>query len=80
MFDLNDQFIQLQVEKRVDRFDLIKTDVDKVIRALNDDNLKDWSKISYTEKEILDLASMPDIPYKLINNSWIRTDLVGNME
>jgi hypothetical protein len=33
--------------------------------------------IKYTEKEILDLATMPDIPYQLIGNSWVREDLIN---
>ena len=79
MFDANDQFLHVQIENGIDRFDVIETNVNKVINDLNKNPSKDWSQIRYTEKEILDLASMPDIPYQLLENSWVRTDLINNI-
>ncbi len=72
MFKLNDQFLRLHIERGIDRFDVINTNVAKVIDDFNVDPPKEWEEILYREKEILDLASMPDIPYELKGNSWTR--------
>jgi hypothetical protein len=80
MFELNDQFIQVQISKSVNRFDVIKTDVDEVINSFNNEPPKDWKRIKYTQKEVLSLASLPDIPYQLVDNSWVRLDLIKRME
>ena len=74
MFELNDQFLQVQVSNGIDRFDVIQTDVQKVINDLNKNPPKAWMDIKYTQKEVLDLASAPDLPYRLVNNSWVRID------
>ncbi len=79
MFRANDQFLRVQIENRIDRFDVVNTNVNKVINDFNSSTPTDWTKIKYTEKEILDLASMPNIPYKLVDNSWVRVDLINNM-
>jgi hypothetical protein len=79
MFQANDQFLRVQIENGIDRFDVIETDVSKVISDFNKSSPQKWSKIRYTAKEILDLASMPDIPYQLVDNSWIRTDLINGI-
>ncbi|MEO8327491.1 MAG: hypothetical protein ABI618_16690, partial [Nitrospirota bacterium] len=75
MFNANDQFLRVQIENGIERFDVIGTNVDKVIEKFNTGTPEPWGKISYTRKEILDLASMPDIPYQRVGNSWIRVDL-----
>jgi hypothetical protein len=80
MFKANDQFLQLHIGNGIDRFDVIRTDVHEVIEYLNDSPPIAWKDIRYTEKEILDLASMPDIPYQLVDNSWVRVDLINSME
>jgi hypothetical protein len=80
MFRANDQFLRLQVERQVTRFDIINTDVQKVINNININPPKAWKDITYTEKEIMDLATTPDMPYKLVGNSWVRLDLVNNLE
>lgn len=80
MFSANDQFLRVQIERGVDRFDIIITEVDEVLNTINDGPPKDWMDIKYTEKEILDLATMPDLPYQLVDNSWIRVDLVNSMK
>jgi len=80
MFKANDQFLRLHIENGIDRFDVVHTNVDKVINDFNVNAPKDWTTIKYTEKEILDLASIPDIPYQLVENSWIKTDLANGID
>jgi len=80
MFKANDQFLRLHVENGIDRFDVVETNVNKVIDDFDNGAPKNWAKIKYTEKEILDLASMPNIPYQLVNNSWVKTDLANSVE
>jgi hypothetical protein len=80
MFRANDQFLRVQIENGIDRFDVIGTDVNEVINNLNDSPAIDWDDLKYTEKEILDLATMPDIPYQLIGNSWVRVDIINNLD
>lgn len=80
MFELNDQFLQVQIERGVDRFDFINTNVSEIIDVINNSPPKDWKDVKYTHKEILDLSTMPDIPYQLVDNSWIRTDLVHKIK
>lgn len=72
MFKANDQFIKVQIERGVKSFDIIRTNADDVIQNVNDGPSIGWDDLKYTEKEILDLATMPNIPYKLEGNSWIR--------
>jgi Mor family transcriptional regulator len=79
MFKANDQFLRLHIENGIERFDVIHTNVSKVINDFNSSSPKDWTKIKYTEKEILDLASMPNMPYQLVDNSWIKVDLINSM-
>ena len=76
MFSTNDQFLRVQMERGIERFDIIKTDVYEVIDNINDSPPIDWKDIKYTEKEIMDLATMPDSSYQLVDNSWVRVDLV----
>jgi hypothetical protein len=76
MFDANHQFIQLHVNNGIDRFDVINTDVAEVLENANNNPPKPWGEIKYTEKEIMDLVTMPDAPYQLVNNSWVRVDLI----
>jgi len=76
MFKANDQFLLVQIERGIDSFDIVRENVDEVITKFNWGAPEDWSKISYTRKEILDLASMPDIPYRQVGNSWVRIDLI----
>ena len=76
MFKANDQFLRVQIERGINRFDIINTDVSKVLQKLNDGPPIAWNQISYTNKEILDIATMPGIPYELKGNSWVRTELI----
>ena len=75
MFNANDQFIRVHIDNGINRFDVIDVNVNKVINEINNGAPRDWTSIKYTEKEILDLASMPDIPYQLVDNSWVKVDL-----
>ncbi len=79
MFEANNQFLRVHIESGIDRFDVIERNVSEVIDDLNMNPPKDWAQIKYTEKEILDLASMPNIPYQLIDNSWVRVDLISDV-
>jgi hypothetical protein len=74
MFKANDQFLQLQIAREVDRFDIIVSDIDEVLNNINSTAPKKWDEISYTEKEILDLETMPFFSYKRVGNSWFRID------
>jgi hypothetical protein len=76
MFKANDQFLRVQIERNIDRLDVVGENVDNVIEKFSSGPTENWGKISYTRKEILDLASMPDIPYKQVGNSWVRIDLI----
>jgi hypothetical protein len=79
MFKANDQFIKVQIERGVKNFDIINTDVAEVLKHINDSPPIGWKTLTYTEKEILDLATMPNIPYKVEGNSWVKTDLVTSI-
>ena len=80
MFEANHQFLRVHVERGVNSFDIIRTNVDEVIRNINDSPPVDWKDIKYTEKEIMDLATMPDFPYQWVGNSWMRVDLVSSIK
>ena len=69
MFEANDQFIQVQIARGVDRFDVVRGNVDDVLKKIDGGTTELWEKISYTRKEILDLATMPNIPYRKVGNS-----------
>src|SRR5512138_81026 len=57
MFEANDAFLRLQVERGIDSFDVMTgTNVSEVIKNFNDSPVRPWDKIYYREKEILDLA------------------------
>ena len=71
MFEANDQFLRLHISNGIDRFDIIHTNVGELIDEFNDTAPKTWKRVTYTEKEVLDLATMPDIPYQLKDNSWV---------
>ena len=77
MFEANDQFLHLHIANGIDRFDVINTNVDELINDFNSNPAESWKEIKYTAKEVLDLASIPDIPYQLKDNSWVRIDLIN---
>jgi len=74
MFEANDQFVRVQIARGVERFDVVRGNVDNILENFNSGASELWEKISYTRKEVLDLATLPNIPYQRFGNSWIRTD------
>jgi hypothetical protein len=79
MFKANDQFLRVQVERGIERFDIMKS-VSNVIDTVNDNPPIPWKDIKYTDKEILDLVTMPNFPYKQVDNSWVRIDLIKQID
>ncbi len=78
VYDVNSGMLREAIDDGVDTFNYIEGSVKSIVTKHNLHKLE-WEKISYAEKEILDLLTMPDLTVKITEGINDATNLVESV-